>query len=263
MQNVSTWSMPFVCALVCLSGLGCGSPMMLDGGAPRPASDEGSAIVEQESALRLSWLWPPSRNYDSCSSVAGADVEPSGSPLTAADVADSQPRFLRYVLDLGAAGIQPELLSNAAQGALTGPEAEHVRDAYAVDILEACSGARLVGLGDELSYLDEDGAHVELALRFRGVLASAIVVASQLPFDGPNPKYSDLLLRTTLEEARAAEDNMPSAFHKTLVVIFTDSETADLLEDAYAALPAEVRGDSIVLVVESLGQTVGLFHQSV
>jgi hypothetical protein len=277
MQNVATWSMAAVCALVSVSVFGCSSPngvgaTTVELGSELPACNSAhrGAVYFVKSSNELRYC--DGRSYQllgpaadtallEVTRLAGASLDCV--PLTAADIARTAPLFVRYALDLGAAGIQPETLSESARSTLTGPEAEHVRDAYATDVLAACAGATLVGLGDELDYLDDAGAQVELALRIQSRSAAASVVPSMLPFDGPQATYADILLRTRLEHARAAEANVSSAWDKTLIVIFTDNQTADLLEDAYAALPRSVRGDSIVIVVESLGETVGLFHQSV
>jgi len=188
--------------------------------------------------------------------VAGAALELGGEFLRGSDLEAPSPRFLHYTLDFGTTGVDTGALSAQAQRALTPETATSVREAYAIDLLHASGGADLLALAGEIDFTDPAGARCDLTVEIQGREAAVVVSAANVPFDGITADYAARLWARSLDETRSALENLPAtrAPDKGVLVIFvSDAIPAQILADAYQALPAAVRGDTIAIVVETLG----------
>jgi len=184
--------------------------------------------------------------------------------------ASSEPRFFVTHLDFAGDGyddIDHDLLTTGGQKIMDDPNAggsSKPSEAFAFEVLARCELADLLKTELEVDYLDEQGKITDLLVRVDGLkLGVSVTRAMSWPYDAAYPQdtASDLLTKK-LEGIQASTANVApndAWVRQALSVLAFSDAHAVVLREAWNALPADLRGDTLLFVTVSDGDDAFLY----
>ena len=182
----------------------------------------------------------------------------------------SEPRLFVTHLDFGTDpydAADHDLLTPGGQKIEDDPNAggsSKDSEAFAYEVLARCELATLLKTEMEVAYLNPDGKRTDELVRVDGrQIGVSVTRAMSWPLDAAWPPASaDELLTKKLQGIAASTANVtaPDAWERQILsVLAYGPDHATVLADAWAALPADLRGDTIVYVTVTDGDDAFLY----
>lgn len=184
--------------------------------------------------------------------------------------ATSEPRFFVNHLDFATDPFDDadyDLLTAGGQTIFDQPNAggsSKPSEIFAFEVLARCELADLLKTEMEIDYQDPQGKITDLLVQVDGhKVGVSVTRAMSWPYDSAYPQdtANDLLVKK-LEGIQASTANVDPAdawVRQVLSVLAYGEAHAQVLHDAWSALPADVRADTIVLVTISDGDDTFLY----
>lgn len=185
--------------------------------------------------------------------------------LDAAEWSTSDPAAFSLTVDFGTTAFASSLLSPGAQqildeGTLGGSSGES--EAISFDLLYRCELATLLKTETQITYLSEGGKKTDILVEIDGHRVG-VSVTRALTFDFPEPcapldeaALSTLITRKVSDlPLSKANANPADAWERSMLyVIACDAAHAAEVERLFWALPANTRGDALLLIGTSDGE---------
>jgi hypothetical protein len=222
----------------------------LDGGPPDGVPLDASSDV-------------PLSGFGSLSGMCGV--------LGATELTGTAPSLFRGDLDFAAdryddPADRPQLTSGGQTIAAT-PNAggsSLFSEVFAFEILARCELAALVATETQIAYDDPASKRADLLVSIDGTpIGVSVTRAVTYPFGNAyTPGAATTLLTKKLDDIEAARQHAVSDQHwdtSLLAALAYDSQHADVLAAAWAALPDAVRRDTIVLVFVTSGDDLFIY----
>ena len=182
----------------------------------------------------------------------------------------SEPRLFVTHLDFGTDpydAADHDLLTPGGQKIEDDPNAggsSKDSEAFAYEVLARCELAVLLKTEMEVAYLNPDGKRTDELVRVDGrQIGVSVTRAMSWPLDAAWPPASaDELLTKKLQGIAASTANVtaPDVWERQILsVLAYGPDHATVLADAWAALPADLRGDTIVYVTVTDGDDAFLY----
>ncbi|NVB41050.1 hypothetical protein G6O69_24635 [Pseudenhygromyxa sp. WMMC2535] len=159
------------------------------------------------------------------------------------------------------------LLSEGAQTILTNPNAggsSTVSEAFAYEFLDRCADATLLKIETEIEYLPEDSKKTDFLIGLDAYQVGVSVTrAVGYPPEDPYPESQAAgLIEDKLDDILISSANVVEAdawIKQILVVMAYADMHATLIADAWAALDAETKADTVVYVVITDGEDTPVY----
>jgi len=184
----------------------------------------------------------------------------------------SDPFLFRTTVDFGSEAFDKTLLSAGGEeivddGGLNNGSVES--EAIAFDALHRCEGASLLKTEGEVVYSDPNGKKTDVLTAIDGRWVGVSVTRALTfvtPTDrcgSPSPSAMEGLLSDKLSDIPLSEANASGtkdAWERSVLsVVACDAAHADEIETAWTGLSANVKGDTIVMVLISEGDDTFLY----
>jgi hypothetical protein len=190
-----------------------------------------------------------------------------GDVLGTDELSGSTPSIFVNTLDLGTDGFDTAQLSVGGtevwdDGNLGGSSAES--EVIAFEVLYRCELASLLKTETEISYVDEGGKKTDLLVEIDGIdLGVSVTRAYGWPPEDPyTVEQATVLLEDKLGDIPLSSANVASedAWTKQIlsVIAYTPDHAASIAT-AWAALDAEVQGDTVLFVTATEGDDEALY----
>jgi hypothetical protein len=139
-------------------------------------------------------------------------------------------------------------------------------EVFAFEVLARCEGASLLKLGSEIVY-SQSGKTTGLLVAIDGnKVGVSVTRAVSFPPQNPYPtQQASALLESKLTDIQASSQNVApeDAWVKQILVVMSYSDMhANAIEDAWLALDAETKADTVVYVVTTDGSDDFLYFTS-